>query len=636
MLNGRQTAILRKLMSQQGYITGEKLAVEVQVSSRTIRTDMKELATILESHGGTVKSARGLGYILEIMEEQPFRQFLQETILKPQAVSVNLSVPEERTKYIVKRLLLEESFLKMEDLADEMFISKSTLQNDLSDAKRIFKKFGIKIMKRPNYGLKVQGSELQLRFCMSEHLFERKLFADSALPDDEQLIIIKDMIIRQIDAYHITLSDIALNNLVIHISIAIQRIKDGNYVSLSDAEIKKVTGHKEYKVASVIIEELSAKLEIPFPQSEIVYVAIHLLGTKIIENGHEQENGEILSYLDASIFNLTKKILSRIDEKLGLMIQFDHELTAALSLHLKPAINRFQYQMNLRNPILDQVKEHYPLAFEAGIIAAQVIAEEMQLLINDDEVGYLAIHIGAAIERSNLEKKPPRCLIVCASGVGSAMLLSSKLKATYGSKIEIGGTSEYYKLKDIDLLSYDFVISTIPIKETLPIPAIVMDTFLGPLDYKRIDGFLGNQKYPALTYVQKELVFLRESFQTMEEILRFLCKKIEEQGFAEEGFLESVMKREGFSSTAFGNLVAIPHPEVPVTEKTFWSICTLQKPIKWGSHKVQFICLLCVERDSGGDFRDMYELLGSIVNDREKVERLLKCRSFEELVHIIK
>ena len=635
MLNARQTAILRKLMSQQGYITGEKLAGIIQVSSRTIRTDMKELASILASHGGAVKSARGLGYILEIREEQPFRQFLQETILEPQAVSLNLSVPEERVKYIVKRLLLEESFLKMDDLADEMFISKSTLQNDLSDAKRIFKKFGIEIMKRPNYGLKVQGSELQLRFCMSEYLFERTPFAESALPDDEQLFIIKDMIIRQIDAYHITLSDIALNNLVIHISIALQRIKDGNYVSLSDAEIKKVTGHKEYKVASVIIEELSEKLEIPFPQSEIVYVAIHLLGTKIIENGHEK-NGEILSYLDASIFDLTKKILTRIDEKLGLMIRYDHELAAALTLHLKPAINRFQYQMNLRNPILDQVKEHYPLAFEAGIIAAQVIAEDMQLRINDDEVGYLAIHIGAAIERSNMEKKPPRCLIVCASGVGSAMLLSSRLKAKYGSKIEIGGTSEYYKLKDIDLFSYDFIISTIPVKEKLPIPVIVMDTFLGHQDYKRIDGFLGNQKYPALAYVQEELVFLQESFQSMEEILRFLCTKIIGQGLAGEGFLESVMRREGFSSTAFGNLVAIPHPEAPLTEKTFWSICTLRKPIKWGSQKVQFICLLCVEKDSGGDFRDMYELLGRIVNDSGKVERLLKCRSFEELVHIIK
>ncbi len=636
MLNARQTAILKKLMSQQGYITGEKLAGIIQVSSRTIRTDVKELESVLAKYGGTIQSTRGLGYKLEIRNDRIFRKFLQDSILETHGSAPILSTPEERSRYIVKRLLLESSFIKMDELADEMYISKSTLQNDLRDAKRILKKFEIVVIKRPGYGLKVEGSEMQLRFCMSEYIFARTSDPDSSLPDDELLNAIRAIIIRQIDTYDITMSDIALNNLVIHISIAIQRIKDCNYVSLSIDEIQKVTGHKEYEVACVIINDLSSELGVSFPQSEIVYVAIHLMGTKIIENARGGEGKEVLPYLDETIWDLTEKILFRIDEKLGLTIRFDPELVAALTLHLKPAINRLHYHMNLRNPILNQVKEHYPLAFEAGIIAAQVIAEEMKLQINDDEVGYLAIHIGSAIERRNMERKPARCLIVCASGVGSAVLLSSKLKAKFGTKLEIGGTSEYYKLKDIDLFSYDFVISTIPIKEKLPIPVIVMDTFLSGQDYNKIEGLIGNQRGYALTYLQEELVFLQENFQSREDVLRFLSAKIVECGLAEDGFLDSIKRREDFSSTAFGNLVAIPHPEAPLTEKTFWSICTLKKPIKWGGQKVQFICLLSVEKDSTGDFREMYELLGSIVNDSEKVRQLLKCNSFGELVHTIK
>ena len=68
---------------------------------------------------------------------------------------------------------------------------------------------------------------------------------------------------------------------------------------------------------------------------------------------------------------------------------------------LKPAINRFRYGMNLRNPMLDSIKANYPVAFEAGVIAGMVLKEEMGLEIHENEIGYLALHIGAAMERRN-------------------------------------------------------------------------------------------------------------------------------------------------------------------------------------------------------------------------------------------
>ncbi|MFB8736219.1 PRD domain-containing protein [Bacillus sp. SL00103] len=52
---------------------------------------------------------------------------------------------------------------------------------------------------------------------------------------------------------------------------------------------------------------------------------------------------------------------------MSLNIQFDKELIVRLSLHLRSAIHRFRYGMNIRNPYLT-VKRHYPIAFEAGVI----------------------------------------------------------------------------------------------------------------------------------------------------------------------------------------------------------------------------------------------------------------------------
>jgi lichenan operon transcriptional antiterminator len=77
----------------------------------------------------------------------------------------------------------------------------------------------------------------------------------------------------------------------------------------------------------------------------------------------------------------------------------------------------------------------------------------------------------------------------------------------------------------------------------------------------------------------------------------------------DENFLESVLAREKLSPTSYGNFVAIPHPMTPQTAITFWVICTLKKAIEWGGKRVQFICLLSVEKNSGSDLQNMYDYL---------------------------
>src|SRR6185312_9073035 len=98
------------------------------------------------------------------------------------------------------------------------------------------------------------------------------------------------------------------------------------------------------------------------------------------------------------------KIIAKIEKKLQLGISGDKELAVSLSLHLKPAINRHRYGMNLRNPMLDAIKSNYPVAFEAGIVAGMAIQEEFGFQMNENEIAYLALHIGAAMERAKAKR----------------------------------------------------------------------------------------------------------------------------------------------------------------------------------------------------------------------------------------
>lgn len=635
MLNTRMTVIIRELMKADTPVTSEYLAKVLDVTSRTIRNDVRELESIVKDFGAEVKSIRGTGYQLLVHDDHLFRQLLQEAADNKLEKNGEIpTLPEDRVRYVIKRLLLTEEYIKLETIADELFISKSTLQNDLKDVKDVFRRYGITLESKPNFGLKVNGEEFKLRLCIADQIFEN-IENDMELDHKnvflkEDLNTIREIVLDRIILHNIALSDIGLNNLVIHIAIAFNRIKNEKYVSMVTNELAELKKQKQYKVAEEIVLKLERELGVSFPETEIAYVTIHLLGTKMVTELHLDET-EIQSIIDQQIYDIVTEIIDTVDEELCLHIKDDQELFVALSLHLRPAIHRFHYGINLPNPLLDDIKSKYPAAFQAAVIAGMVLKRKLNIEINENEMGYLALHLGAAMENQKIDNRPKKCMIVCASGVGSARLLASKIQAKFGSKIEIVGTTDFYKLGRIPVHSLDFLISTIPIPKQLPIPVIQVNTILGGNDLEKIETVIMELPNQKLKYLKEELVFLQLNFDTKEEVLKFLGDKLKSIGLVDDHYLDSVLEREALSPTSYGNFVAIPHPITPKTDSTFWTICTLQKPIDWGGKRVQLICLLNVEKNSTTDLQSMYDLLVQIIDDSQVVQQLIKCKTFKEL-----
>lgn len=631
--------LLHILISEQ-IVSSEYLAKLLNVSSRTIRTDLKELSALLSTHGATVKSLKGAGYQLEIHDEQRFRHLLKQLkeneAATPQQVSGS---SESRHRFLIRKLLLTEEYFKLEDLADLLFVSRPTIQNDIREVRRILKNYGLTLENRPHYGVKIKGSETQLRYCMSDYIFSRtEIVPESthspSILSDEEMDLIREVILERIEVNDIILSDIALNNLVIHIAIACKRIRDEKYVSFYPQEMKKIEAQKEFGVASEIVSSLERKMNHSFPFAEVAYIAVHLLGVRTIVAAN-MDDTEIKGMIDGEIYNLAVEILDHIEKGMQLGIRHDKELLVAFCLHLKPVINRFKYGMNLRNPMLDEIKSNYPLAFEAGILAGETIRKQLGFEIEENEIGYLAIHIGAAIERKKEQNTPKRCLIVCASGRGSAKLLYYKLQSVFGSKLDIVGTTEFYKLKQMPLDSLDFVISTIPVSEKLSVPIIHVNTFLGGADVDKIEQAISETGFPAIHYIRKKLVFLQQKMDSKEEVLAFMADRIKEAGLVKGPFLESVLEREAMSPTSFGNFVAIPHPMEPFADSTFWAVCTLLKPIDWDGKPVQFVCVLCMQRSKTEDVQSMYNILLTILNNEALVQQLIKCKTYSDFVRVL-
>jgi len=637
-MNTRQQHILKQLIGEHGHITGKQLADLLQVSSRTIRSDLKEIESRFqkENSGARIISLYGQGYYLDVIDEDKFKSFLRTITDKDETMPVE---PEDRVQYLVRLFLLSSDYLKIEDLADKIFVSRSTLQNDLKDVKVTLNQFYLELTSRPNYGLKLSGKEKHIRYAISELLFRDTFISlenenqQKWLLPVKQMELIRNIVLKRPKEVQLNLSDIGLNNLVIHIAIAYRRINHEQYVQ-SNKEEYELKSKREYQVAKRIIKDIEDTFEIEFPAVEISYIAIHLLGSKLFLS---KNHTEVANNIDGKIIEIVTKMVNRVEKQMHLGIIEDQELHAAIAIHLKPTIHRYKHQMNIRNPMLEAIKVNYPVAFEAGIIATQVIEEEYKIKVDENEVGYIALHFGAAIERAKFQSKPKRCLIVCTTGLGSSQLLFYKMKAEFGNRLIIVGVTELHNLFQYKDDSIDFIVSTVPLSDSITIPHVVINTLLGDNELSKIENMLNNTSSSvADKYLKEDLIYLNKSFKTPKQVIEFLGNQLINKGYTREGIVETVLAREQAASTSYGNLVAIPHPFEAKSNQTFWTLLTLVDPIDWGGNKVQFICLLHVAKSNKENLDLMYKSLIRFLDNRSIIQDILKAENVKEVLNIIK
>ncbi|MBD1382388.1 BglG family transcription antiterminator [Metabacillus arenae] len=636
-MNARQQHILKELIATNKPIKGDQLASLIQVTSRTIRNDLKVIDQQLNEAGAKIVSVRNQGYQLDVIDEEAFKQFIYNII----EIDDNIPVePEDRVQCLVKKFLLSPEYLKVEDLADELYVSRSTLKNDLKDVKVILKQYNLDLFQRPKYGLILSGSERNIRFAISELLFRHTVMVvdnmeqGSWLLPEDKLDLIRDTALKQLRSFELNISDIALQNLVVHIAIAYKRVKIEQYVESLNAIEEDIKTKREYEVAKKIIRSIEETLDISFPSVEILYVAMHLLGTRLLLNKNQ---AVLLNSFDRMILKTVERLIVLVESQMNLGIIHDKELFAAIALHLKPAIHRFKHGMNLRNPMLEAIKVNYPIAFEAAISAGKVIEEDFNIVINENEVGYIALHFGAAIERAKLNTKPKRCLIVCTTGLGSSQLLLYKMRSRFGNKLTILGTTELHNLPKYKEEDIDFIVSTVPLPDSITIPNVVISTLLGESELTKIEQIVGGYKESVIDkYMREDLIFLHLACENPDQVIEFLGKQLIEKGMTGEGIIETVKDRERAASTSYGNLVAIPHPLEAKSPETFWTIATLEKPIDWGKNKVQFVCLLHVADENKKELEPMYEKLFRFIDDREIIQHLITATDRSEIVKLIK
>lgn len=621
MIETRIKQIFDYLTLDYEFHSSEDIARSIGLSYKSVQKEIKILESIIKNQGAIIHSESGKGYQFVILDEKKFKFFLKTDWYKFAYYHQDSGNKELRIESIIKLLLFSNSYIKQQELADIYYVSHSQINKDIKVVRELLKHYDLNLISKPYYGMKVVGSEKNIRLALRNEIGEDpNLFISDK---DEKLFNTIQEIINEIDfPQSFYMPYVNFKNLVIHIYISILRIKDGRFVKVPKELSQKMITYEEFSVANLVVNQLKNKLEIEFPKDEILYLTMHMITKNTITDFEKvsPEISEISQMMIDEIYEVTKyDFRSNID------------LFFALSLHLGPLIERIRYGLTMRNPILNDIKENH-IAFMIATIAVQPINRKYNTKLSDDEIGYVALHIASAMEYNPKRKK--NILVVCGSGNSSAQMMKSQLERKYEDQIENLTITNLSKLTLYNIDNFDFIVSSVEIREKTTTPIVYVDIIFKQKDFDKIDNIFNKQYINQIDKLFSNSIFLKDlEVKNMEDAIKTLANYASIKSNLDKVYIQNqFIKREEIGPTAYIN-VAIPHILDKYDGESFCIILIPQNKINWGSVNVDLIISIFFGNDLNFE-SNFLDSLGQFLNSPDLIAKSTKAKNIEEFKNI--
>ena len=365
-----------------------------------------------------------------------------------------------------------------------MKVTDGTISNDLDKLEPWFQKHSLRLVRKPGLGVYIEGDEQDFRRAVIRYIYEnmgeqelldlvhesmssesgKNSSASRYLLDlvDGEIIRKLEGIVREMGArLGLRFSDNAFVGLVVHLSLAVQRIRQKDEIRMNED----------------FMEELQQK---------------KLLGAR--NRYRERSMGSVSVMDNYHLVRLARSIMRSASLVTGRDIQRNQNLLAGLVNHLGPSLSRIKMHMDIRNPLLSEMKTHYPELMELAYKSVGEMEKSLGSPLPEAEVAYIAMHLGAALADSEeFRHVEHRVVVACPTGMGTSRLLASRIRKQYAN-IHIIDQASTLDIDEEYLRSHEpeFIISTVPIPKS-SVPVAVVSPMLGEDDMRCIGRMLQQQ-----------------------------------------------------------------------------------------------------------------------------------------------
>ncbi|EMF0805254.1 TPA: BglG family transcription antiterminator [Klebsiella aerogenes] len=602
----------------------DELAQRLSVSTRTVRADITALNALLAQYGAQFTLNRGSGYQLKIDDRSRF-QALEETAPKTQHVP---RTAQERIHFLLVRFLTSAFSIKLEDLADEWFVSRATLQNDMVEVRERFQRYQLTLETRPRHGMKLFGSEVSIRACLTDLLWEltlqggiNPLIGAEALEADVPAQL-EPVLQETLTRHHIRLTDVGERFICLYGAVVVRRVSEG--YPLADFSAEDVAQNVR-DAARDLAGELQRLAGKPFSPAEEEWLCVHIAARQV-----QDVDPETISADDDEA--LVNYILRYINSQYNYNLLDDAQLHADLLTHIKTMITRVRYQIMIPNPLLDNIKQHYPMAWDMTLAAVSSWGKYTPYTISENEIGFLVLHIGVGLERHyNIGyQRQPHVLLVCDTSNAMVRMIEAILQRKY-PQLAIAATISQREYEQREAIDEDFVISTVRIGEKDK-PVVTIAPF--PTDYQ-LDQIgklvLVDRTRPWMLNKYFDAAHFRVIDKPIDQQTLFaeLCQQLQQEGFVDAEFHDSVVEREAIVSTMLGDGIALPHALGLLAKKTVVYTVIAPQGIAWGDETAHIIFLLAISKSEYEEAMAIYDIFVTFLRERA-MSRLAATRSFDE------
>lgn len=478
-LENRQIELLLILKEAEDFLPVHVIAEKMGVSTKTVYRDIEKIVKNVKE----VKLLKKQGSGIKIL----FSNFLIEKV--PQKQLVKYSLEERRVNILYYLLINSKKYTSIEELSEMNFVGKSSIVNDLNYLEDRLSNENIKL-KKTRLGTKIIGDEKNIRkYIMnlirdysfiedgskeeyySDRIEKNTLIELSSKFDFKKIELVERIISKHEKNLPYTIGDLYYINLVVHLLIAIERINSENY--LENNEFPNITDKKFYYEAESIAADIENDFFISLPPNEIYYIYQYL-----VSMGVGNLNNDVDFEVKEELENIVNEFLKAVSNTNNKVNENRDNIYYLFILHIRALMRRLKYGINIKNPLLNKIKEDYSKQFsDVSVLARKILSEK----ISEDEIAYLTVYTESILKLNNLKTK---VVLVCNSGFGTSLFLKKRIEDKL-KNIEVVDVVSTKDIKFYDLSKISFIISTVKLESKQD--AVFVNVMLNDEDIQNIN-----------------------------------------------------------------------------------------------------------------------------------------------------
>ncbi|MCC3869844.1 BglG family transcription antiterminator [Terrisporobacter mayombei] len=622
----RLCKILR-IIEQSNLTSSQSIADKLGVSTKTVKNEIKELNRLLKGYA-LIDIKQGK-YVLYVIDQQNFDIVRQDLGIQDDFFNSQ----QNRMSNILYKLMNSDVPYLTDDLAEEMNIGKTTFIGDLKKLRNKMEKYSLRIVGKTNTGLFLEGNEVDIRMCLLQDMYG-PIYKEFKI--DEDIIESISKICREN-----ALGSGAIDNFIKFFTVMIDRLLNNHTIKYLDDKYIELKSTKTFEFVDKLLDEVEKIIPVKVPVNERIFMVLPIISMRTPINSQGIKEIEVS---DETI-DLVQEIITLIKSQMNITIM-PGDFFDEFVYHMFFMINRVKFGIKIKNPILEDIKEKYSVAFKMAELSKCIIEDKLKNKVSKDEVGYMAMYFGVFISDNSYKNKIYRVAIICGSGVLTARIISSQLKKILSPESEIDIYSSM-EVNDELLNKYDLICSTYKLTCDINTPIIYMKEIFDEHQFrKQIEQVKYTQKLEVpllqgidsilLNLLDEEKFFVLDNNLSYKENINLMVDALRNNGYVDDGFKERLKKREDNSTMVFDKYIAIPHVVNYESDNIVLALGVFDDTLAIDKDRnVKLVFLLGIPEELGENeilLIKIYNEIISIAKDKNKIKEISRLKKYKDLV----